>query len=86
MVTRGSIAGDQLKLIYWDEKYWYTEHKFVVADRVCAAVQVRGAFVNDRKVVSMHNVVTLADENVTSPEKPVNVEHWQSLIDAKKIS
>lgn len=71
-------------LVYWDQKYWYTEHRFVVADHVCAVVQVRGVFIKGKKVVSMHDVVALAGEDVTVPVKPVKVEHWQSLIDAKK--
>ena len=72
------------KLVYWDEKYWYTEHTFVVADRVCAVVQVRGVFTHARKIVSMHDVVALADENVTVPDKPAIVESWQQLIETKK--
>lgn len=71
-------------LTYWDEKYWYTEHKFVVADRVCAVVQVRGVFMRGRKVVSMHDVVALADEDVKVPDKPAIVENWQKLIETKK--
>lgn len=72
------------RLIYWDEKYWYTEHQFVAADRVCAVVQVRGVFTHGRKIVSMHDVVALADEDVTVPDKPAIVESWQQLIETKK--
>ena len=71
-------------LIYWDDKYWYAEHKFVVNDSVCAVVQVRGVFMQGRKVVSVHDVVALADEDVVVPTKPANVECWQKLIEIKK--
>lgn len=71
-------------LTYWNDKYWYTEHKFIAADRVCAVVQVRGVFMHGRKVVSMHDVVALTDEDVKVPDKPKNVESWQKLIMTKK--
>jgi len=32
----------------------------------------------------MRNVLALAGEDVKVPDKPVNVEHWQKLIAAKK--
>ena len=72
------------KLVYWDEKYWYTEHKFVVAGHICAVVQVRGVFTHGKKIVSMHDVVALAEDDVTVPEKPAIIESWQKLIDTKK--
>jgi len=37
---------------YWDNKYWYTEHKFIAGDLLCAVLQVRGVFVHGKKVGS----------------------------------
>jgi acyl-CoA thioesterase FadM len=68
---------------YWDDKYWYTEHKFLAADKLCAVVQVRGVFVHGKKVLPMPDVMALAEEDVEVPEKPVNVEYWQNLLSQK---
>ena len=69
---------------HWDEKYWYTEHKFIAGGQLCAVLQVRGVIVHGKKIIPMHDVVALAGEDVEVPYKPVNVEYWQRLIDAKK--
>lgn len=68
---------------YWDDKYWYTEHKFFAADRLCAVVQVRGVFVHGKKVLPMRDILALAEEDVEVPDKPVSVEYWQNLLSLK---
>lgn len=72
------------KLVYWDDKYWYTEHRFFVKDKLCAAVQVRGVFVHKGKVLSFHNVLSVAGLESKTPEKPTTVARWQELIESKK--
>jgi len=72
------------RLTHWDDKYWYTEHRFFVADVLCAVVQVRGVFVHRRKVLSFRDVLAVVGETVDVPEKPITVEHWQRLIESKK--
>ena len=69
---------------YWDDRYWYIEHNFVAGNQLCAVVQVRGVFVQGNKTVSMQDVLSLSDEHLEVPAKPVNVEHWQKLLEAKK--
>jgi acyl-CoA thioesterase FadM len=69
---------------YWDDKYWYTEHKFFKGDQICAVLQVRGVFVHGKKIVPMHDVLALTLEDVEAPAKPAIVEYWQRLIEAKK--
>jgi acyl-CoA thioesterase FadM len=71
---------------HWDDKYWYTEHRFFAKDRLCAILQVRGVFVHGRQIVPMPEILALTGQDVALPEKPVNVEHWQKLINAKKES
>ena len=68
---------------YWDDKYWYTEHKFFAADKLCALIQVRGVFVHGIKVLPMRDVMALAKEDVEAPDKPDNVEYWQKLLSQK---
>ncbi len=74
------------RFTHWDDKYWYIEHKFVAADSLCAVVQVRGVFLHGRKIIPMSDVLALTGQEVELPEKPLNVEHWQRLMDSKKAS
>jgi acyl-CoA thioesterase FadM len=68
---------------YWDDKYWYTEHRFFAAGKLCAVVQVRGVFVHGKQVLPMRDVMALSEEDVEVPDKPVNVEYWQKLLSLK---
>ena len=68
---------------YWDEKYWYTEHKFFAAGKLCAVIQVRGVFVHGKQVLPMRDVLVLTEEDIKAPDKPVNVESWQKLLSLK---
>jgi len=72
------------RFTHWDEKYWYTEHRFSAADKLCAVLQVRGVFVHGRTVLPMGDVLALTGEDVEVPDKPVMVEYWQKLIESKK--
>jgi len=73
------------RLTYWDDKYWYTEHQFFSADTLCAVVQVRGLFLTGRKIIPTRDVVALSGEDVLVPARPVAVEYWQNLLEAKKM-
>ena len=58
---------------HWDDKYWYTEHKFFAADRLCAVLQVRGVFVHGKKILPMRDVLDIVGDDVEVPDKPVEV-------------
>lgn len=72
------------RVSYWDDKYWYTEHKFITGNKLCAMLQVRGVFVHGRTVIPMGDVLALSGSDVKSPGKPESVERWQRLIEAGK--
>jgi acyl-CoA thioesterase FadM len=72
------------RFTHWDEKYWYTDHRFFVADKLCAVVQARGVFVHRRTVLPLRDVLALIGEEVDVPDKPITVENWQRLIESKK--
>jgi acyl-CoA thioesterase FadM len=72
------------RFIHWDDKYWYTEHRFLAADRLCAVVQVRGVFVHGKRIVPMADILALTGQSVAVPDKPATVDFWQRLIDSKK--
>lgn len=44
------------RLTHWDDKYWYTEHKFLSAGKLCALLQVRGVFVHGKKVLPFGDI------------------------------
>jgi acyl-CoA thioesterase FadM len=72
------------RITHWDDKYWYTEHKFISNDKLCAVLQVRGVFVHGKKILPISDVLALADEAVEAPVSPVNVEYWQKLLESKR--
>lgn len=72
------------RFTHWNDKYWYTEHKFFVGDKYCAVLQVRGVFVHGREILSVHDLTRFADKNAEVPDIPTAVEYWQKLIDVKK--
>lgn len=69
---------------YWDDKYWYIEHKFFKADKLCAVLQVRGVFVHGKRIVPIPDVLALIGDNVKSPDKSEAVERWKKLLESKK--
>lgn len=72
------------RVSYWDDKYWYTEHKFFTGNKLCAMLQVRGVFVHGGTVIPLGDVLALSGSKVKSPNKPESVERWQRLIEVKK--
>lgn len=74
----------QTRLSYWDSKYWYIEHKFMVGDQLCAVLQVRGVFVHGRNKIPTADLLALTGEDFEVPNKPAKVEQWQKMNDVKK--
>lgn len=72
------------KLIYWDEKYWYAEHRFLVENELCAILQTRGVIVRGRQKVPLDKVLSMLGTEVSAPPKPDVIRYWQTMIDAKK--
>ncbi len=68
------------RITYWDEKYWYSEHKFMVGDKLCAILQVRGVFVHGRNIIPMAEILALTGSDIEPPDKPENIESWHNLI------
>lgn len=72
------------RLSHWDDKYWYIEHRFIAAKKLCAVQQVRGVFVEGKRIVPIPDVLALLDEEIAVPEKAADLAHWQVLIDIKR--
>ena len=72
------------RFTYWDEKYWYIEHKFLREDRLCAVLQVRGVFVHGKRIVPISEVLELVGEDIVSPDQTEAVVQWRKLLESKK--
>ncbi|MDO6684447.1 MULTISPECIES: acyl-CoA thioesterase [unclassified Agarivorans] len=72
------------KLLGWDEKYWYFEHRFIANRTLYASILVRGVFLKGKKPVPMSELLGLVDYTEASPELPLRVIHWKQLLSTKK--
>ena len=76
------------RLVTWDDKYWYTEHKFEVAGTLHAVSLARGVIVRQATVVPVNDVIHLLNEmtgeTVSIPAPPVPVREWRELLSVKK--
>ena len=72
------------RILTWDEKYWYTEHKFEVGNQLRAIAIVRGVFVKGPDIIPMNEIAALTDEDPASPPAPNSIQQWIQLLEAKK--
>ncbi len=72
------------RLLTWDEKYFYIEQRFEAGGRLCAVGMVKGLFLHGRERVASTAVVSLLGLDVTAPNLPDVVRHWNDLAALKK--
>lgn len=74
------------QVLYWDRKYCYIEHKFLVAGKLHAKALARVAFIKGRRVRAFGTLLAELDENqlIDSPEMSEQVVAWLSLLETKK--
>ncbi|MBL4799652.1 MAG: thioesterase family protein [Oleispira sp.] len=74
------------QVLYWDRKYCYIEHKFLVADKLHAKALARVAFIKGRRVRAYEKLLSELDENclIQSPAVTEQVAAWLSLLESKK--
>ena len=74
------------QVLYWDRKYCYIEHKFLVAGKLHAKALARVAFIKGRRVRAFGMLLTELDEGhlIDSPEVSEQVTAWLSLLETKK--
>jgi acyl-CoA thioesterase FadM len=74
------------QVLYWDRKYCYIEHKFLVADKLHAKALARVAFIKGRRVRAYEKLLAELDDNcsITSPEVTEQVTAWLNLLESKK--
>jgi acyl-CoA thioesterase FadM len=74
------------QVLYWDRKYCYIEHKFLVADKLHAKALARVAFIKGRRVRAYEKLLAELDDNcsINSPEVTVQVTAWLNFLESKK--
>ena len=74
------------QILYWDRKYCYIEHKFLVAGKLHAKALARVAFIKGRRVRAFGKLLMELDEGqlIDSPEVSEQVTAWLSLLETKK--
>ena len=74
------------QVLYWDRKYCYIEHKFLVADKVHAKALARVAFIKGRRVRAYGKLLLELDasSSIQSPEITEQVTALLNLLETKK--
>ncbi len=72
------------RLIFWDEKYWYFEQRFLVDGRLHALAHVRGVFIEKGKIVLPQRLLNAVEPGLQSPEPSAVINDWKNLLDKKK--
>lgn len=72
------------RIVTWDEKYWYKEHRFEVGRELRAFAIARGVVVCRRAVTSLGDIAALTGEDLVAPSPPETVLKWKELLEAKK--
>jgi len=73
------------RIIAWDDKYWYKDHRFEVDGELRAYAIARGVVICRRAVASISDIVALTGEDLVSPPFPENVLMWKEFLDTKKV-
>jgi acyl-CoA thioesterase FadM len=74
----------ETKIVGWDHKYFYLEQRFVSGGAVHAIANLKGLFVHKQKVIDIDELIESSGEQLTQPELPPEIIHWQAMLDAKK--
>lgn len=72
----------QSRLLGWDEKWLFCEHRFVRQDEVYATIGVRYLFLSKRGKVPPAIVLAKAGHTQASPPLPGWVQHWHETQEA----
>lgn len=72
------------RVLTWDEKYIYLEHRFESGDDLYASATVRGLVLREGRAVPIDEVARTLGVDVSPPPMPALVRHWQELTVIKK--
>lgn len=72
------------RIVYWDEKYWYIEQRFLSDDALYAVALVRGLFLRGGHPLPTEEVARYVAGMEEPPPMPDTVRQWKRLLEAKK--
>jgi len=72
------------QLVGWDHKYFYIEHKFTTKRGLHAIAYVRGVFKCKKGIVSIKDMLKVAEYYGDSPKLTEEIKHWKAMLEAKK--
>lgn len=72
------------RIVTWDEKYLYLEHRIESGDELCAIATVRGLFLRQGHVVAPDEAARTLGVEASPPPMPVLVRYWKELTAIKK--
>lgn len=67
------------RLLGWDDKYWYVEQQFKMADTLYATAWVRGLFLQGRHKLAPAELALWLNLSEQSPPLPEGIERWRQL-------
>lgn len=73
------------RLLGWDAKYFYFEHRFEAGGRLCALAHVKGLFLAGHEAVAPAAVAALVGA-VDTPPLPQVITDWNALLALKRNS
>jgi acyl-CoA thioesterase FadM len=68
----------QSRVLTWDDKWIYFEHRFVRNGEVAVVIYVRGGFLGSRGMVAPERLNLLLGLDLTAPEHPEWLKQWQA--------
>ncbi|PWJ44813.1 thioesterase family protein [Sediminitomix flava] len=74
----------ETELIYWDEKYWYIEQKFLLNSKVAAIAKFRGVYLEKGKVIPSSKVLAAKGISLEQPPLTDKILKWKEMLDQKK--
>jgi acyl-CoA thioesterase FadM len=74
----------ETKIVGWDEKYFYIEHRILTDRGLHCIAHVRGVFMCRGKQVPIETLITAAGYTNGAPEMPAEVIKWKQFLQLKK--
>ncbi|ATC95420.1 hypothetical protein PTUN_a3027 [Pseudoalteromonas tunicata] len=74
------------RLVGWDHKYFYIEQRFESERGLHAIAYVRGVFKKRSGIVSIEEMLEVADFDGVAPILPAEIIHWKEMLEQKKMN
>ncbi len=67
------------RLVCWDDRWFYMEQTFTQGGELCAVGWVRGALLDQERIVSPRQIIASVAADLVSPPLPANILAWNDL-------